>query len=699
MSSTKSRRMADPLGGTAVDATTGNALQREIRQGGEPLADDVRGPMEQQLGADLSGVQVHRDAAADQLAGAMAAQAFTVGSNVFFSQGTYRPHEPGGQHLLAHELAHVVQQVRGTSADGLTIGRADDPAEADADRVADRVVSGLAASPVRRSPAAAGSAEPAVQRMTGCGCGEHAAVRRRPRANAVDYGSTSSKRQGVNLGQGPLDFSGMGFDLEDATDNDTDTDIDNDTGPTTGTDVATAPATAPADRVEDFLAEMAKPGKDTLLHNIPSSGMGRFDAQYLPEVGRLVITVRPKFTFAGSSWKKSTKDKFMADFVKQTQAAWSGKYSFACTKAGFESLAAKVKVVVAPTTDPAADCHVEMTVHESGAVTGIGREQNNGGAARNQGNFNAGDAPVRAHDNLGTRCSLALHDLSRINMYLTDKLPKESSFDRFVVTDGTSPIDTTVLEELAELLAHGAELKATPVPLIVTYHPAKGDKKAKQRAEGVVKILKRQRNNPVRLVAAATELKDRRKEHARKLEIGDVEKGGYKAGGQYDAKAKKDIATFEGEVESGAITIYADEKWAMSFKETDPYSIMAHEFGHMLGNPDEYFGYGAGYLALKKEQLDQSLNESDHVVSQNISTKGNMLSDDSATIQENWGKLVKSTGQKLPSMTVKGSGATNSIMNAGAIVTPAHYATLLEALGRITSGVTPAIAQDQWKFS
>jgi len=66
--------------------------------------------MESALGSDLSGVRVHTGGEADVLNRSLQAKAFTTGSDVFFSQGAYRPGSASGSHLLAHELAHVVQQ-------------------------------------------------------------------------------------------------------------------------------------------------------------------------------------------------------------------------------------------------------------------------------------------------------------------------------------------------------------------------------------------------------------------------------------------------------------------------------------------------------------------------------------------------------------------------------------------------------------
>jgi len=61
------------------------------------------------LGSDLGGVKVHTDAKAEKLNRALSAEAFTLGSDVFFSKGAYQPNTPSGSRLIAHELTHVVQ--------------------------------------------------------------------------------------------------------------------------------------------------------------------------------------------------------------------------------------------------------------------------------------------------------------------------------------------------------------------------------------------------------------------------------------------------------------------------------------------------------------------------------------------------------------------------------------------------------------
>jgi outer membrane protein OmpA-like peptidoglycan-associated protein len=72
--------------------------------------------MEQRFGADFSGVRVHDDARAAESARAVDAHAYTVGSDIVFAPGRYAPGTSGGDRLLAHELAHVVQDAPRTLA-------------------------------------------------------------------------------------------------------------------------------------------------------------------------------------------------------------------------------------------------------------------------------------------------------------------------------------------------------------------------------------------------------------------------------------------------------------------------------------------------------------------------------------------------------------------------------------------------------
>lgn len=78
--------------------------------GGRPLETDTRHFMESRFQHDFSRVRVHTGGRAANSARAVAAIAYTSGRHIVFDAGTYRPGDADGCRLIAHELAHVVQQ-------------------------------------------------------------------------------------------------------------------------------------------------------------------------------------------------------------------------------------------------------------------------------------------------------------------------------------------------------------------------------------------------------------------------------------------------------------------------------------------------------------------------------------------------------------------------------------------------------------
>lgn len=95
--------------GSAPD-TAPSIVHDVLRSPGQPLDRETRNFMEPRFGQDFSTVRVHSDARAAESARAVNALAYTVGRDVVFADGQFRPSEPLGQTLLAHELTHVVQQ-------------------------------------------------------------------------------------------------------------------------------------------------------------------------------------------------------------------------------------------------------------------------------------------------------------------------------------------------------------------------------------------------------------------------------------------------------------------------------------------------------------------------------------------------------------------------------------------------------------
>jgi len=117
------------------------AVHSEItasRGGGASLDSGVQSRFSDSLG-DLSDVRVHTDDRADQLNRSVSARAFATGTDVYFARGEYSPGSPSGDRLIAHELAHVVQQRGAPSGGPLTVSNPGDALETEADPVADEL--------------------------------------------------------------------------------------------------------------------------------------------------------------------------------------------------------------------------------------------------------------------------------------------------------------------------------------------------------------------------------------------------------------------------------------------------------------------------------------------------------------------------------------------------------------------------------
>jgi hypothetical protein len=127
--------------GGARAAGDPKAVQAELGDG-RPLDGGVRSRMESAFGTSFAHVRTHNDARAADLTHDMNARAFTVGAHVAFGSGEYRPGTPVGDALIAHELAHVVQQGGAdTAATSVPMGGAGYHAlEQDADAAASGVM-------------------------------------------------------------------------------------------------------------------------------------------------------------------------------------------------------------------------------------------------------------------------------------------------------------------------------------------------------------------------------------------------------------------------------------------------------------------------------------------------------------------------------------------------------------------------------
>jgi hypothetical protein len=110
-----------PAGPASLGGIEAPAIVHDVlRSSGQPLDAGTRAFMEPRFGHDFSKVRVHTDAKAVESARAVQARAYTVGSDVVFGANCHLDQGDRGRGLIAHELAHVLQQTRGA---GLTLAR------------------------------------------------------------------------------------------------------------------------------------------------------------------------------------------------------------------------------------------------------------------------------------------------------------------------------------------------------------------------------------------------------------------------------------------------------------------------------------------------------------------------------------------------------------------------------------------------
>jgi len=83
---------------------------KSLSSSGVPLDTSSRDFFEPRFRQDFSDVRVHTGTDAVQMSSHIGAQAFTQGNNIYFNEGKYNPESKQGQHLIAHELVHTIQQ-------------------------------------------------------------------------------------------------------------------------------------------------------------------------------------------------------------------------------------------------------------------------------------------------------------------------------------------------------------------------------------------------------------------------------------------------------------------------------------------------------------------------------------------------------------------------------------------------------------
>lgn len=131
------------------------SVDRALTTEGRPLEAGLRDDMGARFGWDFSQVRLHHGPAAEQSARDVGARAYTVSNHIVFGAGEYAPATNPGRSLLAHELAHSVQQSHAPppTARGIELGDGNGPAERQADSMSRAAAAHLPVpAPTRSGP-------------------------------------------------------------------------------------------------------------------------------------------------------------------------------------------------------------------------------------------------------------------------------------------------------------------------------------------------------------------------------------------------------------------------------------------------------------------------------------------------------------------------------------------------------------------
>lgn len=157
------RAVAANIGGAGADPSRpvfSAAASIRRSQAGDGIPAQVRSRLPAAADQGLDDVRIHDDADAHAAAGALGARAVTAGRSIYMGAGQYEPSTPAGQHLLAHEIAHAIQQDGATDrpVEQMGVSAPGSAEEVEAERFADAVSAGAVDAPTPRlSPAPATS--------------------------------------------------------------------------------------------------------------------------------------------------------------------------------------------------------------------------------------------------------------------------------------------------------------------------------------------------------------------------------------------------------------------------------------------------------------------------------------------------------------------------------------------------------------
>jgi len=416
--------------------------------------------------------------------------------------------------------------------------------------------------------------------------------------------------------------------------------------------------------------------KFKLRNHIPSTGTGKFDADYSPTTGKLIITSKIHFNFQDSSayastatdpadtvWTSQGKQQWSDDFVSAVLSKWSNIPTIKSDKPGFDDVVVQPEINLQLVKKPS-DAHYALTVTKAFTKkTGGMRAGGFSGVTRDGGgSFQEQDTKDKIND------------------------PKlKTHLAKTEETTNISPAYKRDRERLVECLG-----KITPILFV-------------QGSENLAAGMDATLTAAAKSIAALREDSALAKLHPIKIKVslGSREPGGlvggrlatiraiFSANGvenpltAVQAMGTALSATFETGAESDDMVKQYVANWSRI--------TAAHEFGHMIGLLDEYCP------AVSPDLLQKMVAEG-KITNTTLSefAKGKKAQNENE--QGAYAKLLDKTGMKTPNWarpTATSEEKGTSLMSGGVEVLQQHYVTIWEALTKMTAAY---IAEAHWKF-
>ncbi|WP_019503913.1 DUF4157 domain-containing protein [Pleurocapsa sp. PCC 7319] len=406
----------------------------------------------------------------------------------------------------------------------------------------------------------------------------------------------------------------------------------------------------------------------------PSTGNGKFDADYNPKTGKLKITIKVHFNFKDSDaytkvainpqetkWTKKGKQEWGKSFEEAVLSKWSKINHITCNKPGFDDIVVKPKFNIKQVKESKADWKIDVTKAfmekgknprmraggasgvEASKITGMFQEFDTQDKIKNphlvEQEYTTNIIPAYERDR--ERLSKRLSNLDNFKFKTgKNELFKESE-SRLIIT----------AKSLSELRkdSYLADLH----PLIVEF--AQSDSPVKERFDTIKNTLKNNGvNNDIKYIKTSTSISP----------------------DEAKIKPKDDPDTIK-----------------QDYKKNWSRNTAAHEFGHMIGLLDEYFPAVAPSLIenMKKEGVIES---SEGNVSEHAKQREHNQKDKQAA----YTKLLDETGLRTPTWARPSANKdekSTSLMSGGFELLKQHSVTIWEALTEMTKKY---VNKENWKL-